>query len=96
MDKSFCFDCWPNVTYYVMGDVDNANAPGNEWRSADDWPIPSTEREWYFREEGMLSTMLPENYDSITYLYDPTNPVQTIGRDYFASSAERYSIGENR
>ncbi|MCK4416284.1 MAG: CocE/NonD family hydrolase, partial [Thermoplasmatales archaeon] len=79
MDKSFRFDDWPTVTYYVMGDVDNANAPGNEWRFADDWPIPSTEREWYFREEGTLSTKSPENYDSITYLYDPTNPVPTIG-----------------
>ncbi|EMR75347.1 hypothetical protein MBGDF03_00430 [Thermoplasmatales archaeon SCGC AB-540-F20] len=38
MDKSFRFDDWPTVTYYVMGDVDNANAPGNEWRFADDWP----------------------------------------------------------
>ncbi|MCK4333078.1 MAG: CocE/NonD family hydrolase, partial [Thermoplasmatales archaeon] len=79
MDKSFHFDDWSTVTYYVMGDVDNANAPGNEWRFADDWPIPSTEREWYFHEEGTLSTKSPENYDSITYLYDPTNPVPTIG-----------------
>ena len=79
MDKSSRFDDWHTVIYYVMGDVDNVNAPGNEWRFADDWPIPSTEREWYFHEEGTLSTKSPENNDSITYLYDPTNPVPTIG-----------------
>ena len=43
------FDCWlkgetnriahePPVTYYVMGDVSDPKAPGNVWRTADQWP----------------------------------------------------------
>ena len=79
MNKSLCFDSWPTVTYYVMGDVDDTKAPGNEWRFADDWPIPATQREWYIHEGGLLNTDLTENYSSISYIYDPTNPVPTIG-----------------
>jgi len=79
MGRTKCFDKWPTVSYYVMGDVEDKNAPGNEWRFADDWPIPSTERSWYFHEGETLSINPPENYDSITYLYDPTNPVPTEG-----------------
>ncbi len=79
MDRSVCFDKWPTVSYYVMGDVEDKNAPGNEWRFADDWPIPSTERSWYLHEGNILSTNPPGNFDSITYQYDPTNPVPTIG-----------------
>ncbi len=79
MNKSLCFDNWPNVTYYVMGDVDDTKAPGNEWRFADDWPIPATQKEWYIHEGGVLSTEFPENYSSLSYIYDPLNPVPTIG-----------------
>lgn len=31
---------WPHVRYFVMGSSE-PDAPGNVWRSADDWPIPS-------------------------------------------------------
>jgi predicted acyl esterase len=79
MNKSMCFDSWSNVMYYVMGDINNTSAPGNEWRFAEDWPIPSTKREWYLHEGGVLHTDLPQQYDLITYRYDPTNPVPTIG-----------------
>ena len=78
-DKSKCFDKWHPVSYYVMGDVDDKNAPGNEWRYADDWPIPSTDKSWYFHENNILSITPPKNYDPITYRYDPENPVPTIG-----------------
>lgn len=32
---------WPHVRYYVMG-PDVEGAPGNEWRSAPDWPLPTS------------------------------------------------------
>ena len=38
----------PAVRYYVMGAVDEPGAPGNEWRTADDWPIPVKETSYYF------------------------------------------------
>jgi len=79
MDGPNDFDDWPAVSYYVCGDVDDIDAPGKEWRYADDWPLPHTETEWYFHENGELSTETPGNYDPLTYFYDPTNPVSTVG-----------------
>ncbi|UCD13709.1 MAG: CocE/NonD family hydrolase, partial [Thermoplasmatales archaeon] len=79
MDKSNDFDKWPSVSYYVMGDVDDLDTPGNEWRYTDDWPIPFTEAEWFFHENGILSITSPGNYDSLTFTYDPTNHVPTVG-----------------
>jgi len=73
------FDSWPAVTYYVMGDVDDANASGNEWRNATDWPLPCTERAWYLQVNGSLQTTVPVDTHQFTYPYDPTNPVPTRG-----------------
>ena len=30
------------VAYYAMGESGKANGPGNEWRSAETWPVPNT------------------------------------------------------
>ncbi|KYK22325.1 hypothetical protein AYK25_02685 [Thermoplasmatales archaeon SM1-50] len=79
MGGSTEYDNWPAVTYYVMGDVDDANAPGNEWRTADDWPIPYTQRAWYFQTDGSLHTTIPSDTHQFTYTYDPSNPVPTLG-----------------
>jgi predicted acyl esterase len=79
MAESTCFDNWPTVIYYVMGDVEDTNAPGNEWRYSDSWPIPAVQREWYLHEGGLLSTEVSGNYNSISYSYNPINPVPTIG-----------------
>ena len=49
------YSSWPTVSYYVMGDVDDANAPGNEWRYADDWPIPADDVSWYFQERWIVN-----------------------------------------
>ena len=79
MDGPNDFDDWHAVSYYVCGDVDDIDAPGKEWRYADDWPLPHAEAEWYFHENGELSTGTPGNYDPLTYFYDPTDPVPTVG-----------------
>ena len=76
---STAFDQWPAVTYYVMGDVNDSNALGNEWRYADDWPLPFTERAWYFQADGTLQAMLPGDSTPISYTYDPEHPVPTVG-----------------
>jgi predicted acyl esterase len=70
---------WPTVTYYLMGDVDDAQAPGNEWVHADDWPPAYTEAPWYFHEGSKLSKTPPSDYHPVTYTYDPDDPVPTIG-----------------
>ena len=73
------FDNRPVVSYYVMGDVDDIDAPGNEWRTAEDWPLPHTELECYFHGDGSLSTSYPTDYAPLSYFYDPTDPVPTLG-----------------
>ena len=73
------FENRPNVSYYTMGDVTDPNAPGNEWRYSDYWPIEHHKTRWFFHKDGLLSTNDPGNYDPLTYLYDPANPVPTIG-----------------
>jgi putative CocE/NonD family hydrolase len=73
------YDNWPAVTYYVMGDVDDSKAPGNEWRYANNWPIQSDKRKWYLQANGSLLTTKPVDTHEFTYLYDPLNPVPTLG-----------------
>ncbi|UCF50382.1 MAG: CocE/NonD family hydrolase [Thermoplasmatales archaeon] len=73
------FDEWPPVYYYVMGDVNDTNAPGNEWRSGEDWPPAHIDTNWYLHENGLLSRTYPSEYESMNYNYDPTNPVPTKG-----------------
>jgi len=79
MNETTAFDRLPNVSYYVMGDVDNISAPGNEWRYATDWPIPATNISWYFHHNGELTVLPPGNADPLVYTYDPNNPVPTLG-----------------
>jgi len=71
------FEEEPPVRYYVMGDVDNPEAPGNEWRTAADWPLPHRNLSLYLSEEGLARAPGPDGAE--TYLYDPRDPVPTIG-----------------
>ena len=92
------FSEWPTVSYYVMGDVDNKNAPGNQWRYADDWPVPAENISWYFHSNGTLSPTLQSDSEPLSYMYDPTNPVPTVGGKNLYSPAGPYdqSAVENR
>ena len=70
----------PPVKYYVMGDVTDAKAPGNEWRTALAWPVPSKTTSYFLTAGGGLSDSLPAEAESTdTYKYDPKNPVPTVG-----------------
>jgi len=70
----------PAVDYYVMGDVVAPDAPGNEWRTAQDWPIPARDTPLYLRETGKLTFEKPTEVNSSqAYDFDPKNPVPTKG-----------------
>lgn len=70
----------PAVTYFVMGDVSDTDAPGNVWRTAARWPPVATRpTPLYFCENRSLSLTKPENAKPLRYDYVPTNPVPTIG-----------------
>ncbi|RME44131.1 MAG: CocE/NonD family hydrolase [Deltaproteobacteria bacterium] len=69
----------PAVYYYTMGDTDDPRAPGNEWRSADHWPVESVSTPYYLGSEGSLSPTLPETPGELHFTYDPNDPVPTLG-----------------
>jgi putative CocE/NonD family hydrolase len=66
---------------FVMG--------ANQWREEDDWPLARARNTKYFLHSagkansisggGSLSTTAPSREQSDQYLYDPANPVPTIG-----------------
>jgi predicted acyl esterase len=78
-DGSNGYDSWPPVSYYVMGAVDERGAPGNEWRYAERWPIPTINRSWFFYSDGSLNVVPPSDNAIFSYEYDPLDPVPTIG-----------------
>jgi hypothetical protein len=63
-----------------MGDPEEKDAPGNFWRSADNWPPPSMEKNYYFHTDSSLSPTPPKTPDGrLSYAYDPQDPVPTVG-----------------
>jgi len=65
----------PTVRYYVMGAVGEPGAPGNLWRTADDWPVPSKETPLYLQPEGKLTAEAPmADSASTPFLADPDHP----------------------
>lgn len=67
------------VRIFVMGP--------DEWRDEEDWPLPDTQwRPWYLHSAGQavqnagsLSPAAPVTEPADTFLYDPLNPVPTVG-----------------
>jgi predicted acyl esterase len=70
----------PPVKYYVMGDVTDAQAPGNEWHTAAVWPVPAKVTSYFISPDGGLAETAPAVKESTAaYVYDPKNPVPTVG-----------------
>ena len=77
----------PAVRYFRMGggsgrrNADKRMEHGGAWLSASDWPVPGTGfRAYYLHGDGTLRASPPEDIrDSITFDFDPANPVPTIG-----------------
>ncbi len=72
----------PAVTYYVLGDVTDSNAPGNEWRTSGVWPPADTKpTPSYFHADKSLSWRPPSKDETgtLAYTFDPRNPVPTMG-----------------
>ncbi len=70
----------PAVQYYTMGAVGEADAPGNEWHTADNWPVPAEPTPFYLHPDRALSRRSPEAaHGRAAFEYDPLNPVPTRG-----------------
>ena len=73
----------PPVKYYVMGATGETNAPGNEWRTALDWPPHATPQSFYLQAEGRLATGLPAGEKgSTSYVSDPFHPMSIPGAGF--------------
>jgi uncharacterized protein len=73
-------DTFPAVAYYLMGDVDDPNAPGNVWKYSDHWPVKAKQTAYYLRTYGRLTiSPPPEKEEWTAYRYDPKDPVPTRG-----------------
>jgi putative CocE/NonD family hydrolase len=67
-----------NVTFYVMSSNDTAgNEAGNYWTSLDTWPAAKA-TDYFLNGDGTLSTKRGDSA-TMTYVYDPANPVPTMG-----------------
>jgi putative CocE/NonD family hydrolase len=75
----------PKIQYYLLGK--------NEWRAADEWPLPETEfAKFYLHSDGdanshfgsgELSRRPPSDEPADSFVYDPANPVRSAGiNDY--------------
>jgi predicted acyl esterase len=71
------------VKYYVMGAAGEKDAPGNEWRAADDWPIAAKPTPYYLHGGGTLTRSPPgEEVSSTSFLADPVRPASIPGRAF--------------
>jgi predicted acyl esterase len=82
----------PALRYYVMGAVGEKGAPGNEWRSAADWPVHAQETAYYLRAGGKLSTLaLVGERSATSFKADPLHPNEVPGRAFpGAADARRF------
>lgn len=78
--ESSDFERTPAVTYYVIGDVFDTNAPGSIWRTADKWPpLKAHQARYYLGQDRALGTSKPGEDAPLEYVYDPANPAPTVG-----------------
>ncbi|MEU5696197.1 CocE/NonD family hydrolase [Actinosynnema sp. NPDC020468] len=71
----------PTVLLFAMGE--------NKWREADSWPLPGTEyQDWHLHSggrantlhgDGTLSRETPGDQPPDSFVYNPRNPVPTLG-----------------
>lgn len=87
----------PPVIYFVMGPLDGTPSKGNVWRTASHWPVPAVSTPFYLSTTHSITKEIPDN-GSLTYLYNPMNPIPTIGgRNLFLPSGPKdQSSIENR
>jgi len=70
----------PAVTYYVMGDTSDTNPTGNTWRTASQWPpVTAVPTSFYLHTHHVLSRARSSQAPPLSFTYEPTNPVPTIG-----------------
>jgi putative CocE/NonD family hydrolase len=66
-----------------MGAIGEEGAPGNEWKTAGDWPLARNATSYYLHADGGLSNASPDETDAFTgFLADPLHPNEIPGRGF--------------
>ncbi|HQX49364.1 MAG TPA: CocE/NonD family hydrolase [Planctomycetaceae bacterium] len=80
----------PTVRYYVMGAVGEDGAPGNVWRTADDYPPVARMTPMYLSENGRLSTTASvADTGSTSFVSDPKHPMSIPGSSFPGAADSR-------
>ena len=69
----------PTVTYYVMGPFDGSPSKGNRWKTAESWPVPHVEKNFYLSSSKKITTDADADWNVFSFNADPKNPIPTIG-----------------
>ena len=73
----------PAVRYYVMGAVGEENAPGNIWRTADNFPPAASMTPMFLAAEGKLTSAKPSGgSDATSLVSDPRHPMEIPGTGF--------------
>ena len=80
IDNGICDE--PKVRIFVMG--------VNEWHLENEWPLARTRFTKYYlhandEKDGMLSVTPPQDAPPTRYIYDPADPVPTLGGNHSAT-----------
>ena len=71
------------VKYYVMGATGEEGAPGNVWRTVQDWPVAAKPASYFLQAGGALTTKAPLTAKSSTsYVSDPFHPMEIPGTGF--------------
>ena len=82
------------LAYFLMGDGKDRTAPGNVWMTTDKWPVDHTPTSYYLQADGSLTPEASKNKGaSLSYDYDPRNPVPMIGGHHQVSDQKNPNIG---
>jgi hypothetical protein len=69
------------IQYFLMGDLRDPEAPGNQWVHATRWPPESRPTPLYLQpEQGLAESIPPEG--KVSYTYDPNDPAPHFGGHY--------------
>ena len=75
-------DGWATLNFYVMGgDETNKGSDfaGNFWACRESWPTYSSTEYFLTSDGGLVLSGAPDVAANTTYLYDPIDPVPTLG-----------------
>lgn len=67
------------VALYTMGDVDVPSDRWNVWKTYDDLPESGARTPYYFRSDGTINTAPGNSESSLDVVFNPADPVPTIG-----------------